>query len=187
MKRILLFAAVLLPFFFTSCGEGPPGLDGLDGLDGRDGLDGQDGVDGEEAFVFEFEFSFNRNDFTEFLALPSDFTLLESDVILVYFLWEVDNEGREIWRLLPQTVFTPEGILQFNFDHTRVDASVFLEADFNLNLVGSNLLDDWIARVVVVPGQFNGRLDFSDYDSVKERFNLSDTHLTTKNYIKRPQ
>jgi len=186
MKRIILLLALALPFFMIGCAEGPPGLNGFDGVDGRDGRDGENGEDGDEAFVFEYEFSFNRTDYTEFLDLPDNFTLLESDVALVYFLWEVDDDGREIWRLLPQTVFTSEGLLQFNFDHTRVDASVFLEADFNLDLVGSDLLDDWVARLVVVPGQFNGRIDYTDYDAVKKEFDLKDTEINTTGYLKRP-
>ncbi len=183
MKRFLLYTLLVLPFIIQSCTETVIGPQGPAGLDGRDGVDGRDG---DEAFVFEYEFSFNRNDYREFLELPEDFTLLESDVALVYFLWEVDDNGREIWRLLPQTVFTPEGTLQFNFDHTRVDASVFLEANFNLDLVGNNLLDDWIARLVVIPGEFEGRIDYSDYDAIKEQFQLEDTKADLTGFDNKP-
>jgi len=187
MKRILLTALLLIPILITGCyveSEGPIGPRGRDGANGRDGLDGQDG---SEAFVFEYEFTFNRDSYNELLVFPDDFQMLESDVALVYFLWEVDDDGNEIWRLLPQGVFTPDGLLQYNFDFTRLDASVFLDAEFNLDLLGASYLENWIARVVVVPGQFNGRIDYTDYNTVKSTFKLKEIELDITDYSKKPE
>ena len=187
MKRIILSILILIPILIQGCyveTEGPPGPSGFNGQDGRDGQDGENGL---EAFVFEYEFTFNRTDYREILSLPDDFQMLESDVALVYFLWEVDDNDNEIWRLLPQNIFTPEGLLQYNFDFTRVDASVFLDAEFNLDNLGPSYLDDWIARVVVVPGNFNGRMDFTDYNAVKEAFDLKDIELDISDYKQKPE
>ena len=106
--------------------------------------------------------------------------------MLVYLLWEVDEDNREIWRLLPQGVFTPDGLLQYNFDHTQFDASVFLEAEFNLNLLGPSYLENWIARVVVVPANTIGRIDYNDYDAVKAQYDLKATELDLTDYSKKP-
>lgn len=187
MKRFILSILILLPILIQSCyveSEGPPGPRGFDGRDGRDGLNG---LDGQPAFVFEYEFTFNRTNYREILALPDDFQMLESDVALVYFLWEVDDNDNEIWRLLPQNIFTPDGLLQYNFDFTRFDASVFLEAEFNLDFLGPSYLENWIARVVVVPGNFDGRIDYSDYNAVKQAFDLKELELDISNYQKKPE
>ncbi len=160
--------------------------DGTRGPRGYDGRDGIDGIDGEESFVFEYEFSFTAPDYSVILNLPNDFTMLDSDVALVYFLWEVTNDGVEVWRALPQTLYFTDGTLVYNYDFTKFDVSVFLDGTVNFDGLGANSTDNWIARVVVVPGQFGGRIDYSDYEAVKEHFDLSPSKLATKDYKKRP-
>lgn len=191
MKKFTLLLMLLgAGLFLESCyveNEGPPGPRGFDGRDGLDGLDGQDG---EEAYVFEYQFDFIADDYSRILPLPDDFTMLETDVALVYFLWSVENDGTEIWRQLPQTLITSDGLLQYNFDFTIYDVSVWLDADFPLGFLGSEYLDNWIARVVVVPAQY-GRgepvVDLTNYEEVKTHYNLRDTELDTSNYPKRPK
>lgn len=178
-KLIILFS--LIGIILSGCGEqGPPGPPGFNGLDG---------VDGEESFVFEYELSFTAPDYSAFLNLPNDFTMLDSDVMLIYFLWEVNN-GTEVWRLLPQTLYFQEGIVHYNFDHTKYDANVFLDGTINRDLLSAAYTDNWIARVVVVPAQFTGGralVDYTDYDQVKELFNLGPSKLAPDNYSRRPQ
>lgn len=179
MKKLyilLLFVGAII----SSCGDGPPGPQGPPGFDG---------LDGEESFVFEYEFSFTAPDYEVLLNLPDNFVMLDSDVMLVYFLWDV-QDGIEIWRALPQTLYLSDGILAYNFDHTKFDANVFLDGTVNLDFLGADFTDNWIARIVVVPGQFfSGRtsIDFSDYDQVKAAFNLSSSKLAGENYTKRPE
>ncbi|MEO9483901.1 MAG: hypothetical protein ABJG47_10665 [Ekhidna sp.] len=160
--------------------------DGTRGPRGYDGRDGIDGVNGEESFVFEYEFSFTAPDYSALLNLPNDFTMLDSDVALVYFLWEVTEDNVEVWRALPQTLYFNDGVLVYNYDFTKFDVSVFLDGTVNFNGLGANSTDNWIARVVVIPGQFSGRIDYSDYNAVKEYFELSPSKLATKNYESRP-
>lgn len=186
MKKLYypLFA-LAFTLLFSSCyfEEGPPGPRGYPGYDGIDG------VDGEESFVFEYEFSFTAPDYGVILELPTGFEMLDSDVILVYFLWEVTNDGVEIWRALPQRFYFEDGVLEYNYDFTKYDASVFLDGNVNFDALGAEYTDNWIARVVVVPGQFSGRstLDFSDYAAVKAYFKLSDSKLAKAGYTNRPE
>ncbi|MEP0987593.1 collagen-like protein [Ekhidna sp.] len=180
MKRLyILFAIIGLISF--SCNQGIPGPTG------RPGQDGLDGLNGEEGYVFEYEFSFTAPDYSILLNLPDDFVMLDSDVMLVYFLWDVTDDGTEVWRSLPQTLFFTDGMLQYNYDFTKFDANVFLDGTVNLNGLGADLTDNWIARVVVVPAQFSGRIDYSNYEEVKAYFNLSPSILATKNYPTRPK
>ncbi|NQZ77132.1 MAG: hypothetical protein HRT61_13690, partial [Ekhidna sp.] len=174
---------IVIVLGLSSCfyDEGPRGPRGYDGLDGIDG------VNGEESFVFEYELSFTAPDYSVLLNLPNDFQMLDSDVALVYFLWEINEDGLEIWRHLPQTLYFSYGALLYNYDFTKFDVSVFLDGTVNLNGLGADLTDNWIARVVVVPGQFAGRLDYSDYDAVKDYYGLSPSKLAQKSYPKRPK
>ncbi len=176
-KLITLF---ILGIVLISCEEGIPGPQGRDGLDG---------LNGEESFVFEYEFSYTAPDYSVLLELPSTFNMLESDIMLAFLLWEVAEDGTEIWRALPQTLYFQDGILKYNYDFTRFDASLFLDGTVNLDGLGADLTDNWIARLVVVPGQFAGRtaIDLSDYDQVKEYYELSPSKLAHPNYAKRPE
>lgn len=180
MKRLYILVAII-GLMASGCRHGIPGPTG------RPGQDGLDGLNGEEGFVFEYEFSFTAPDYSVLLNLPDDFVMLDSDVMLVYFLWDVTNDGVEVWRSLPQTLFFTDGMLQYNYDFTKFDANVFLDGTVNLNGLGGDLTDNWIARVVVVPAQFSGRIDYSDYEAVKEYFDLSPSILATKNYPSRPK
>lgn len=176
LYTLLIFSSIALSGCYF--GDGPRGPRGYDG---RDGIDG---VDGEESYVFEYEFSFTAPDYSQLLLLPNDFAMLDSDVMLVYFLWGVED-GVEIWRALPQTLYFTDGLLEYNYDFTKFDARVFLDGTVNLDGLGADLTDNWIARVVVVPAQFHGRIDYSDYNAVKEFFDLSDSKLVTDDYVNR--
>lgn len=180
MKK-LLFLFTIISISLASCGrEGPPGIPGRDGLDG---------LNGTEGFTFEYEFSFTAPDYAMLLNLPDDFVMLDSDVMLVYFLWEVEEDGTEIWRQIPQTLYFTDGLLEYNFDFTKFDANVFLDGTVNLDGLGAIYTDNWIARIVVIPAQFAGRtaIDYSNYDEVKAHFNLSNSSLVTREYAKRPE
>lgn len=167
MKRITLLTGLCgILLTLSNCGEeGPPGPQG------------PQGVPGESGFVFEYEnVDFIGPNFEVFLDF-GDFEVLPSDVALVYFLWEVqDNNGEplEIWRQLPQTVFHPSGLLIYNFDFAISDVRLFLEADFPAEFLAPIDTDDWIVRVVIAPGDFvtGNRMDLGNYDLVKEKLGL---------------
>lgn len=181
MKKLYILLSIMMlaisGCYYDEGNRGPRGYDGRDGIDG---------VDGEESYVFEYEFSFTAPDYSVLLNLPNDFTMYDSDVALVYFLWEVTEDGTEVWRSLPQTLYFSDGTLVYNYDFTKFDVSVFLDGTVNLDGLGANTTDNWIARVVVVPAQFAGRIDYSNYQAVKDYFGLSASKLATKNYQSRP-
>ncbi|MEQ9405616.1 MAG: hypothetical protein RIM99_18650 [Cyclobacteriaceae bacterium] len=178
MKKLYILF-IIIGMVSVGCHEGPPGPPGYDGLDG---------LNGEESYVFEYELSFTAPDYSVMLELPNSFTMLDSDVMLLYFLWDI-QDGTEIWRSLPQTLYFQDGMLEYNFDFTKFDANVFLDGTVDLDGLGADLTDNWIARVVVVPGLFSGRtsIDYSDYNQVKELYNLSPSRLATKDYPSRPE
>lgn len=180
MKTLNYIILLSLVGFSLSCTEsvGPQGPQGPQGADGPQGPIGEAG---ESGFVFEYtdvDFT-TANNYEVYLDYPVDFEGVDSDVALVYLLWDVtvdgDGNNLEVWRQVPQTLLTTNGLLQYNFDFTKIDVHVFLSAEFNLDLLQPIDTDDWIVRVVIVPGTFWGgrsSLDHSDYAAVKEAYGL---------------
>lgn len=145
MKSIVLFVAIASTVLFSSCEgpEGPPGQSGVNIL-------GQ---------VFEANINFNTgNNFGQLVTFPSNIEVYESDVVLVYLLTDVIPDGSggtvDVWSQLPQTFFPPEGTLLYTFDHTFIDVQIFLDANFDLTLLGSQFTNDQIFRIAIVPAEF---------------------------------
>ncbi|MGC9354949.1 MAG: hypothetical protein ACP5D9_13980 [Mariniphaga sp.] len=162
MKTITGIILVIALAFLASC-EGVPGPPGRDGIDGKDG----------ESFlgsVFEIEGDFtSQNDYALYFEFPGSITVYDTDVVLVYILWEIaeNNSGEliDVWRLLPQTVVLDEGVLQYNYDYTFADVQIFLEGTIDFNTLLSAETDDQVFRIVVFPADFIAQkgLDVSDY------------------------
>ena len=147
--NIILLSGILM---LNGCvvGEGPQGQQG------KQGPAGSQGPAGESSYVFEYEhINFTAPNYEVYLDYPSNFEGLDSDVTLAYLLWGVDNtndNSLNIWRQLPQTLITDKGQLIYNYDFTKKDIRLFLAADFSLNLLTAVDTDEWVVRVVIVPG-----------------------------------
>ncbi|NNJ88114.1 MAG: collagen-like protein [Eudoraea sp.] len=179
MKKMSLFFSAVAVLFMISC-EGPAGPPGPPGFDGLDGLDGINIL----GTVFEIQDSFTpANEYTLFYDFPNTIEVFESDVVLVYILWEqtVDgnNEPVDVWRLLPQTRLLDQGILQYNFDYTFFDVNVFLESDFDLSTLMPGDTDDQVFRIAILPADFGttGKLDTSNIDAVMRALNITEDEV----------
>jgi hypothetical protein len=171
---VLLISVALL----ISC-EGPVGPMGPEG---PIGAAGQDGLDGDSFLgtVFEIQGDFtSENDFSLWFEFPESTVVYESDVVLVYILWEqtttTGDEVLDVWRLLPQTVFLDEGVLQYNYDFTYVDVLIFLEGTIDLNTLLPAEAEDQIFRIVILPADYaeSKSLDVSDYNTLMKSLNLN--------------
>jgi hypothetical protein len=158
MKKLMFLVVLAIG---VAC-EGPMGPEGLPGEDGS--------IIASQAFEIEVDFT-EANNYAHLEEYG--FSVLSSDVTLVYVLWDVEN-GRDIWRMLPQQVFFQEGLMQYNFDFTNVDVNIFLDATFPLSQLGSQWTTDQVFRVVVVPADNVGRVNYADYEATIKRFNLTD-------------
>lgn len=166
MKKILLLFSVVGMVVLQGC-EGPMGPPGPPGPI-------------FEAEVFEVTRSFAPgNNYSSLITLNPP--ILDSDIVLVYLLWDVDN-GTPIWRQMPQTVQLDEGDLQYNFDFTRFDVNLFLSsADFPLTILGPQWTQNQTFRIVLIPGYFgSARVDFSDYNAVMHMLDLKETDVVKK-------
>ena len=100
-------------------------------------------------------------------------------MILVYLLEDVVPDGQggslDVWSQLPQTFFTEQGTLVYNFDHTFIDVRLFLAADFNLDLLGSSFTNDQTFRIAILPAEFaDTTIDMND---LLETINISEDNL----------
>ena len=179
MKKASLFLGAFLALFLVSC-EGPEGPPGFDGLDGRDGIDGQDGVNilGK---VIDIEGTFStENDYRILFEFPQTIEVFETDVVLVYLLWEQTEDGNgeavDVWRLMPQTRILDQGLLQYNFDHTFLDVSLFLEADFDLATLAAGDTDNQVFRIAVLPAEkiSGSKIDRSNINAVMQSLGIAE-------------
>ena len=176
MKNIAITLVSILALVNLGC-EGPAGPPGFDG---RDGQDGQDGVN-ILGTVLEIEGDFTpENDYSIFYQFPQTVEVFESDVVLVYLLWDQTEDGNgdpvDIWRLLPQTRILQQGLLQYNFDYTFFDVSMFLEADFDLGTLQPGDTDNQVFRIAILPADFaqGSKLNLQDIHAVMSSLNVSD-------------
>ena len=179
MKKVialLSFAIVL----FTAC-EGPQGPPGFDGFDGRDGQNGIDGQNDDIGKVFDQNVNFgDADDFTVKIDFPNTIEVFENDVVLVYRLAEIvqDSNGQDtdVWQLMPQNFFLDQGTLQYNYDHTFFDVSIFLDGTFDLTLLEDKFTQNQIFRIAVLPaeqlqGKDSNGLKFSEIESMLDTTN----------------
>lgn len=191
MKSIIKVLIIVMVTGLSSCISDEVGPVGPTGPQGNDGPQGEKG---ESGYVFEYEdLNFTAPKFELFLPFPDDFETLSSDVALVYLLWDVVDVGgvaTEVWRQIPQTILTDLGTLQYNFDFSVADIRLFMDADFDLTKLGADDTDNWVARVVIVPGDFWNSARMASgglpYNEVKEMLGLPDLATPTST-VKRRQ
>ncbi len=134
------------------------------------GPQGPEGPPGPVGQAFEVEGSFSEgNDYTQIFEFPGNVEVLQSDIVAVYLLWDVDeNTGNDIWQPLPVSVFFNDGELQYAFDHTVADVKLFLTGDTDLSTVGDEYTQNQIFRVAVLPVDYvqGKNIDMSNMEEV---------------------
>ncbi|HKJ43302.1 MAG TPA: hypothetical protein VKA27_14490 [Sunxiuqinia sp.] len=175
MKTITTLLLVVTAFLLSSCqGEqGPPGPPGADGLDGTSLL----------GSVFEFQGTFNSsNEYTLYYSFPSDFTVYDGDVVMVYIRWETvdatDGSTLDVWRPLPKTTYLDNGLeLQYNFDYTLSDVQVYLDGTADFSTLQPADTDNQIFRVAVIPAELlqNKSVNINSLSSVMKSMSIKES------------
>lgn len=160
MKKIflLLFSAMAL----VACDgpQGPPGFNGVNFV-------GQS---------FEVTVDFFGPDFEAVVPYSPRVEFFPTDMTLVYILFDgfVDDAGNnvDVWRLLPQTLYSDFGEYQYNYDFTDLDVRIFMDgpASTNFAFFGPADLNNQVFRVVILPVELASMpgIDFTDYESVMQ-------------------
>lgn len=130
--------------------------------------------------VFEVTTSFNSGNGYSRLV-PLNPAIFSSDMVLVYHLYEVVNNN-DVWRQMPQTYYLSGGDeIDYNFDFTKNDINIFMDANFSLNLIPSAWTQNQTFRIVIIPGYFSNKMankvDFKDYKAVIKAFNINESNI----------
>lgn len=173
MKKIFLLLAVV-------------GITGLSSCEGPQGPPGPPGYTAESE-VFELlnvNFNFNNQDgYTIYQQLVPQ--ILPSDVVLIYRLSGTINPQTPIWQLIPRTLYLPQGELDYDFDFSAVDFTIYAGGTYNLALT-PQFIQNQTFRIVIIPGYFsksaNGEgVNYENYDEVIKKFNIDDSHVKVLN------
>lgn len=171
MKRIFLLLAIVGITTFTSCDNDP-------------GPQGPQGPAGPESEVFELQnvsFQLNQNnEYTIFQNLNP--VIFDSDNILIYRMSGTINPQTPIWQLIPRTLFLNEGELDYDFDFSAVDFTIYAGGTYNLATT-PQFINNQTFRIVIIPGYFSkgSNVDLNDYNAVIKYFNIDDSNVTVLN------
>ena len=99
------------------------------------------------------------------------------DKHLVYEFVGLDKKGVDIWKPLPQIYTSDNGIHQYNFDFTKVDFSIFLDANFDRMRLNNSWRLGKTFRVVIVPGKFANIVDKNSLQNVMNTLKLTESSV----------
>ena len=166
MKKLLLILAVVGTTILSSC-EGPQGIEGPQG---------PQGPEGPVSEVFELlnvNFTLNaQNEYTIYRTLNP--VIYDSDNILIYRLSGTIDAQTPIWQLIPRTLFLPEGELDYDFDFSREDFTIYAGGTYDLSAT-PDYINNQTFRIVIIPGYFSRTttaVDLNDYDAVIAAYGL---------------
>jgi hypothetical protein len=173
MKKIITLLAVVIGMFgFQGC-TGPEGPPGPPGYDGKDGL---------IAEVFELKnISFvndplDNPDKGYFIYQKLVPKILDSDQILIYRLTGTIDSSTPIWQSIPRTLFLPQGELDYDFDFSKEDFTIYAGGTYNLALT-PQLLNNQTFRIVIIPGYFSKSIDKNNYQAVVKALNINENQV----------
>ncbi len=165
--KIFSSVCILLTVFFIGC-TGPAGPQGPVGPQGTNIL-GQ-----------TIERTVNFTPSNGYGALVTFEPLIyDSDAILVYVLEGVDEFNNPIWRQLPRRVLFAFGTMNYEYDFTKNDVRLFLDANFDLSMLESKWTLNQTFRIVVVPSDFARKMAKASYKQVSEALKLEDKDFKT--------
>jgi hypothetical protein len=180
MKKIITLLAVIGMFGFQGC-EGP---------EGPKGTPGQDGLIAEVFELKKVNFSHDNNSpnttgYTIYQKLNP--VLYNGDVVLIYRLIDTTLSGAPVWQQIPRTLFLAQGELDYDFDFSKEDFTIYAGGNYNLTLT-PKYLNGQTFRIVIVPGPANvtgksasKKVDLSDYNAVIKVYNIDDSNVKQLN------
>lgn len=166
MKKIFLLLSMVSLFSLTSCYD-----------DEGDVIVQENYFEAEVFEINNANFGPEGGVYTSWYIL--DPAIYPADMILVYRLAGVDG-GLDVWELIPRTIFTDFGAVDFDYNFTTQDIQLVMASDTDLGSI-PGFTQNQVFRVVIIPGWDNsgtaGRMDFSNYENVIKQFNIDDTNI----------
>lgn len=172
MKKIFLFLSIVTLVVTSSC-EGPQGPPG------RPGFSAESEVFELQGINFNFD-NINGYNIYQLLTPP----IQDADVILIYRLSGIIDSQTPIWQLIPRTLYLDQGELDYDYDFSKEDFTIYAGGTYNLALTPSYIQQQTF-RIVIIPGYFSGKpskvVDKNDYNAVIEAYNIDDTNVKVLN------
>jgi hypothetical protein len=170
MKKIITILAVIGLLSLQGC-EGPPGPPGVPGEDGL------------IAEVFELRNINFVNDPTDGYIIYQKLTpvIYDSDVILIYRLSGTINSSTPIWQQIPRTLFLPQGELDYDFDFSKEDFTIYAGGTYNIAAT-PQYINNQTFRIVIVPGSFSATVNTSNYAEVMSALNFKENQIQKINF-----
>jgi hypothetical protein len=101
-------------------------------------------------------------------------------VILIYRKSGTTSNNSNVWQSIPRTLYLPQGELDYDFDFSREDFTIYAGGTYDLTFTPSYITNQTF-RIVIVPGYFSkgsSSIDFSDYNAVIKAYNIDDSKVT---------
>jgi hypothetical protein len=90
------------------------------------------------------------------------------------------NDNTPIWQQIPRTLYLPQGELDYDFDFSKQDFTIYAGGTYDLATTPSYINNETF-RIVILPGYFSNKManniDFSDYNAVIKAFNINDKNV----------
>ena len=129
-------------------------------------------------------FGFNAsNGYTIYQTLNPQIS--PADVILIYRLSGTIDPSTPIWQQIPRTLYLPQGELDYDFDFSKEDFTIYAGGTYDLSLT-PNYITNQTFRLVIIPGYASNKaaaknVDYSDYKAVIGAFHIDDSHCKVLN------
>ena len=160
MKRIITLFAIVGMIAFSGCSS-------------NDDFDSD--TIGEVFELRKVNFDFNATDgYNIYQKLTPQ--IFPSDVILVYRLTGTISGSTPIWQSIPRTLYTTQGELDYDFDFSREDFTIYAGGNYNLALT-PEFLNNQTFRIVIVPAAFSKSITTTDYFSVLKALNIEENQV----------
>lgn len=163
MKKLLIIYPFMFIFFFSCEGDqGPPGPPGLDG-----------GLIVGQMFERTVDFTL-ENEFSYWVDFPNTVEVLPTDIVMIY-IEDVVQDGARVWKPLPHSIYFDDGaILEYSFDYTALDYSIFLNGNVDLNSLDNSFTVNKRFRIAILPADDVENINLNNMESLMEAVRLKD-------------
>ena len=104
-----------------------------------------------------------------------------SDVVLIYRLSGTLDSNTPIWQLIPRTLYLTQGELDYDFDFSKEDYTIYAGGTYNLALT-PQYLNNQTFRIVIVPANLVQAVDKNNYIAVMTALNISEDQIQKINF-----
>ena len=103
-----------------------------------------------------------------------------SDVVLIYRMSDLIDSNTPVWQLIPRTLYLQQGELDYDFDFSKEDFTIYAGGTYDLALTPSYINNETF-RIVIVPAYLSNKgaskVDFSDYNAVIKAYNIDESKI----------